>query len=252
MKLSLIGKAAGVSTILLGLWATSENAWTQSSRVDSSKPESQASKEEQTQRVAWPDPSLPRISMVFHHPEVAPNHFEIVVDSAGNGSYLSHSDVKSEATSGLENGDLERAITLTPATRDRIFELSKTARYFDGDFDYTKSRIAFSGKRTLSYIDKERAHSATFTWSENQAIEELDGIFLGISSTMETGWKLEKQLQHEKLALNGELSRLEQSTKNAKMRELQLIAAVLQQIASDESVMVVARRRAERLLKQAR
>jgi hypothetical protein len=203
-------------------------------------------------RVGGPDASLPRISLVFDHPQVAPNHFEIVVDSAGNGSYSSHSEVNPEASDWLRNEDFERTIALSPATRDRIFELAKAARYFNGEFDYTKSRVAFTGKKTLSYTDGKQAHSTTYNWSENQAIEELDTIFVGISSTLETGWRLQRQLQHEKLALNSELASLEQSTKRSKGRELQLIADVLQQIAGDESVMGVARRRAERLLQQAK
>lgn len=201
-----------------------------------------------------PDPELPRVSFVFEHPEVAPNHFEIVVDSTGRGSYSSHSELKAESTesSALKNEDLERTFSLSAKTRDRIFNLAKTSRYFDGDFDYTKSRVAFTGKKTLSYTDKKQARSTTFNWSENSAVEELGGIFLGISSTLESGWRLEQLLQHEKLALNAELARLEQSYKNSQTKEMQLIAEVLQRIANDPTVMVVARRRAERLLQGAR
>jgi hypothetical protein len=225
------------------------DGWAQSSSPSSSEPA-----EVHKTHAGGPDSSLPHISLVFEHPQVSPNHFEIVVDSAGNGSYSSHSEVNADATDGnaLGNQDLERTIALSPATRDRIFELAKAARYFNGEFDYTKSRVAFTGKKTLSYKDAKLAHSTTYNWSENQAIEELDTIFLGISSTLETGWRLQRQLQHEKLALNSELASLEQSTKRSKGRELQLIADVLQQIAGDGSVMGVARRRAERLLQQAK
>ena len=200
-----------------------------------------------------PDKELPTVTFIFDHPEVAPNHFEIVLDRSGQGSYASHSDPKSEETedAALRDEDLQRTFTVSQRTLERIFELTKTARYFDGDFDYTKSRIAFTGKKTLSYKDKKRSSSTTFNWSENQAIDDLQNIFLGLSSTLESGARLEHMLKHEKLALNGELASLEQAARNRRTREIQMIAPVLQQIAADESVMVVARRRAENLLASA-
>ena len=126
-----------------------------------------------------PDSSLPRVSMVFDHPEVAPNHFEIVVDSTGNASYISHSESKPDSldATSLSNRDFERTFTLSSSTRDRIFQLAKAARYFNGDFDFTKSRIAFTGKKTLSYQDSMQAHSTTFNWSENPAIHSQKGSY---------------------------------------------------------------------------
>jgi hypothetical protein len=197
-----------------------------------------------------PDQELPTVTFVYDHPEVAPNHFEITVDRSGKGSYVSHSDPKPDdgESARLKDEDLQRTFSLSQRTLERIFDLAKTARYFDGEFDYTKSKIAFTGKKTLSYKDKKRGTSTTFNWSENQAIDELGSIFLGISSTLESGARLEHMLQHEKLALNSELASLEQSAKNRQTREIQLIAPVLQRIAAEDSVMTVARRRAERLL----
>ncbi len=203
----------------------------------------------------WPDPLLPKVSFVFDHAEITPSHFEIVVDSLGKGSYSSRSDpggdssrTASLSTEAAKGEDLGVTFTLSSSTNDRIFALAKSTNYFDGNFDYTKSKIAFTGKKTLSYIDSKHATSATFNWSENAAIEELGTIFLGISSTLETGARLQHLIHHDKLGLNAELSKLEQSTQNRQMREIYLIADVLQRIASDSSVMMVARRRAERLL----
>ena len=139
-----------------------------------------------------PDEPLPRVSFVFDHPQVPPNHFEIIVDSLGRGSYASHSEVKAEDpdAGAQKNEDLQRTFTLSPNTRDRIFELARATRYFNGSFDYTKSRVAFTGKKTLSYIHKEQAQTTTFNWSENHSIEELSAIFLGISLTLESGARL--------------------------------------------------------------
>ena len=240
-------RACAHSALLLLLWVTSAGACTQQNHpVPGEQSKSQP-------QVSAPDESLPRVSFVFDHPQVPPNHFEMVVDSLGRGSYASHSELKADEPEAIaaKNEDLEKTFTLSPSTRDRIFELARATRYFNGSFDYTKSRVAFTGKKTLSYIHKEQAHSTTFNWSENQSIEELAAIFLGISYTLESGVRLEQLLQHEKLALNGELTRLEQSSKNRQTKEMQLIREVLLRIANDPSVMVVARRRAERLLQGA-
>src|SRR5438105_56814 len=80
-----------------------------------------------------PDTSLPRVSLVYDHPEVAPNHFEIEVDSAGNASYTSRSESKPDSldATSLSSGDFARTFKLSATTRDRIFQLAKAARYFD-------------------------------------------------------------------------------------------------------------------------
>jgi|SRR5579864_1148067 len=236
---------SGRALRFIGLWilvAVACTSWSQNSEP-SDIPSTAAGQ-------SGPNKELPTVSFIFDHPEVAPNHFEIVLDRSGKGSYASHSDPKSEDAedTALKDEDLQRTFTVSQRTLERIFELTKAARYFDGDFDYTKSKIAFTGKKTLSYKDKQRSSSTTFNWSENQAIDELQNIFLGLSSTLESGARMEHMLKHEKLALNGELASLELAARNRQTREIQMIAPVLQQIAADESVMVVARRRAERLL----
>src|SRR4051812_10840125 len=40
----------------------------------------------------------PKVTFVFDHPEVAPNHFEIVVDRSGKGRYVSHSDPNADSS----------------------------------------------------------------------------------------------------------------------------------------------------------
>src|SRR5436309_2131402 len=92
----------------------------------------------QTTRSSAPDQELPNITFVFDHPELAPNHFEIVVDRMGKGSYVSHSDPKPEDAENarLKDEDLQRTFLLSRRTLERVFDLAKTARYFDGEFDY--------------------------------------------------------------------------------------------------------------------
>src|SRR2546423_15257988 len=57
-----------------------------------------------------PDQELPTVTFVFDHPQVAPNHFEIVVDRAGMGSYVSHSDPKADdaESARMKDEDLQR------------------------------------------------------------------------------------------------------------------------------------------------
>ena len=58
-------------------------------------------------------------------------------------------------------------------------------------------------------------------------------------------------MRFDKLGLNQELSGMEQAAHSGQLRELQIIAPVLQQIASNSGYMNIARERARNLLQLA-
>src|SRR4051812_46767882 len=107
--------------------------------------------------------ALPKVRFVFDYEAMEVPHYEIEADANGHATYKSTG--KPDAQSG-EVETLKKEFNLSPATRSRIFELAKQADYFKGSFDYTKNRVAFTGKKTLSYSDKTHNGSATFNWSE--------------------------------------------------------------------------------------
>ncbi|HTC78411.1 MAG TPA: hypothetical protein VK657_07330, partial [Terriglobales bacterium] len=141
--------------------------------------------------------------------------------------------------------------TMGAADRQRIFALARQAGYFNGNFDFSKHKVAQTGVKTLAYEDATRHYQTTYNWSQNPAISELNSIFMAISNTLESGRRLSYLMRFDKLGLEKELKGMEQAAAAGELRELAAIAPTLEQLASDASYMHIVQERARHLLKLA-
>ena len=174
-----------------------------------------------------------------------PSHYEIVVSSDGSGSYSSNGQLSQES----EPADpAPLKFTLSGNIRNQIFELAKKTNYFKGNIDSGHKNIAHTGNKVLTYKDADHNSQATYNYSSIPAIQDLTGIFQGLSATLEFGRRLTYFKKYEKLALDDDLKRMEQMQREKNLGDLQAIAPVLNDIANDSSVMNVSRARALRLL----
>jgi len=103
----------------------------------------------------------------------------------------------------------------------------------------------------LAYKDAERSTSATYNYSQNQAVQNLTALFQSLSTTLEFGRRLEFYRRYQKLALDDELKRIEAMAKQNSLEELSALAPILKQIADDQTVINPVRARAQRLLQTA-
>jgi hypothetical protein len=189
--------------------------------------------------------AIAKIHFAYDHDALETPHYEFDVYADGHASY------KSSGKADTQTGEVEtlsKEFKVSPATRSRIFELAKAADYFNGSFEYTKNKVAFSGKKTLSYADPTRNGSTSFNWTENKAVTELSGIFQGMSATLEAEPRLRRLRRFDKLGLNAELAKLEQMAASGWLTEIDLIGDILREISQDGTIMGMARHRADHLL----
>lgn len=193
---------------------------------------------------------LPSVTFTQAFPRAEPAYFSLRIDSARHASYESR---REEGEPGQpELGEPYRVqFVISQATTRRIFALAESLRYFQGDWDFKKHRIADTGRKTLLYSDSTRSHQTTYNWSENRAVQELTDIFQGISNTQEAAYDLDRLRRYDRLGLNRQLQRMEELAKNGWLRELQVIAPLLEKLANDREIMHIARQRAQRLLQAA-
>jgi hypothetical protein len=192
------------------------------------------------------------VTFTLDFPQSSPAHYSITADSSGKGTYTSEATKADLSPDQPANAEPFRYnFTLSPATREKIFELAARAKYFSGNVDYTKHNIANTGAKSLAYKDAKRNTEAKYNYTTNAAIQELTTLFQSISSTLEFGQRLDYAYRYQKLALDDQLKSVEESAKQNGLAELQAIAPLLKQIAADHSVMNVTRARAERLLARA-
>jgi hypothetical protein len=196
-------------------------------------------------------PAVPVVTFTFDWPSVQPHHYSISVDSTGSAAYQSRI-AQGTASQSIEGDPYMVKFEVSAPVRSRIFQLARDANYFNGNFEYKKHKIAFSGNKTLAYSDFNQQHETSYNWSENPAIQQLTTIFEGISNTQEAGRRLEQLRRYDKLGLDAELENMEQMEHKHSLLELRSIAPILQEIAADPSVMNVARERAQRLLQAAK
>jgi hypothetical protein len=190
-----------------------------------------------------------RITFSLDFPNSEPEHYTISVDGSGRSSY--ESDAK--LTDQSEEKDIFHLdFALSAGSRDRVFDLAKRARYFQGDLETKIPNLAFTGKKTLSYKDGQKSTQATYNYSAEPAVQELTTFFQRLSVTLEFGRQLQYYYRYQKLALDDELKQIEEMSQDNQLSELAAIAPILQQISNDASVMRVARARSLRLLSKIR
>jgi hypothetical protein len=206
------------------------------------------------QSPATPPVSTITFDLVF--PGAQPAHYRIVVDSSGQSSYRSDDDAgPAPRTSPATPGTLP--FTMSEATRSRIFALARQLNYFQGNYDYTRHRVANTGVKTLTYREgpddspasaNGPRHSTTYNYSDNPAIQQITAIFQGIGVTAELAGRLEHLRRFDRLGLDAELRHAEEMARSGQLLELQLAVPALRAVADDPATLRLTRERARRLL----
>jgi hypothetical protein len=188
------------------------------------------------------------VSFKLDFPGADPSHYEIVIASDGQGSYISNGKLD-EKSDPADPEPLQ--FVVSENIRTQVFDLAKRANYFTGKVDSGRKNIANTGAKTLGYKDANHNSEATYNYSLLQPIEQLTSIFQNLSTTMEFGRRLVYLHKYEKLALDDQLKRMEEMQRENGLADVGAITPVLKDIANDSSVMNVSRARALRLLASA-
>ena len=184
--------------------------------------------------------SLPSIIFSRTWANGAPQYFKIEVTQDGRAVYSSQQPSTNDPQ--VQKVDLAKQLTL------RIFVLAQRANYFQGNFDYSKHKVAQTGLKTLAYSDAGRHFQTSYNWSENASIEQLTQIFEGLSQTLESGRKLATDIRYDRLGVAADLQSLEDAANSGEAVDLELIHPILVQINSDTALMHIAQQRAGHLL----
>jgi hypothetical protein len=181
---------------------------------------------------------------VFDNPEQPLLRYTLTLGADGSARY--EVPPSADAAAGIVS-----TFKISDANRDKAFGLAKSLNNLDGNFDFTKHRIAFTGWRTFTYRSGAKVHSTRFNWSETKAATELAALFEGIAATLEAESQLRYLRKYDKLGLNAYLGTLEKKAKSGWLKELPLLAKVFSELSNDPGVMNIARQRAQRLARAA-
>jgi len=194
-----------------------------------------------------PDKDAAAVTFTLDFPGSQPEHYSITVPSEGRVHYQSSGRLSADSDV-TDSFDFD--FDISAETRSKIFALAQKAGYFQKDLD-THKKLAFTGKKTLSYKDARRTGESAYNFSSNPAAQELTALFQNLSATLEFGHRLDYDHRYQKLALDEELKGMEQMESTHMLVEVSAIQPILEQIVADQSVVNVARARARRLLESA-
>jgi hypothetical protein len=185
------------------------------------------------------------VSFSLDFPGANPGHYEIIVGEDGRGSYSSNGQLNKDSDPA---DPAPLPFTLSDKVRQQVFDLAQRAHYFKGKVDSGNRKIANTGVKVLTYKSEGQNSQATYNYSPVAPVQQLTGIFEGLSTTLEFGRRLSYFRKYQKLALDEDLKRMEEMQKEDNLGDIQAIAPILNGIADDTSVMNVSRARALRLL----
>ncbi len=175
-------------------------------------------------------------------PDALPPYYSVAVESTGRTTYYS-------TPRSAGSGDpYTLRFTLSPDAQKRVFDLAKQAHFFKGDFDFKKSKIAFTGAKTLYFENGKEENHTAYNYSDNLAIQQLTKLFQDISETVEIGRVIADKYRFDKLGVDSEMKKLEEASKDDRVAELQAIQPILTRISKDTNMMNITRRRADALL----
>lgn len=192
------------------------------------------------------DPAQPFVRFRFDWSQGFPwQKYSITVQSDGKA----HFDGVPHADDSSDSSPYQQDFTMSPANRQKIFELAQKLNYFQGNFNAHLKHVAQTGEKTLQYESPRVAGSTTYNWSQNQAVQQLTSLFTGIAMTIDYGRKLAFQYRYDKLGIDQRLHELEGLEASHEVEDLAIIAPMLSKIASDPDMMNISRESARRLLK---
>jgi len=178
-----------------------------------------------------------------------PAHYVISIASDCRATYESNGKLTPQSDA---DDSFHLEFTASAATCTRVFDLAKQAHYFEREIDSKKKNLASTGIKVLSYKDAQKTTKATYNYSTIPSVQELTEIFQGLAATLEFGRRLQYDHQYQKLALDDEMKRMQESETSRGLQDVSAIEAILQQIVNDPSVIQVVRARAQRLLAAAK
>jgi hypothetical protein len=195
--------------------------------------------------------SRPTVSFAFERKGIPVSKFTLNIQQDGSAIYEGEEVAQSSQYGtpvALPPHPFHSAVSLSPATSARVFELAHKANHFNITCTSKLKNIADTGTKTLTYSGPDAAGACTYNYSDVKEVQTLTEIFEGVAETMDKGRELDRLRRYDRLGLDAAIKFLAQEVAEGRALEVQTIAASLNAIASDTQVMDRVRAKANALL----
>ena len=195
-----------------------------------------------------------QVSFKFDRIGLPVPHFTLRVNENGTGTYQAdQAEIPATETSmrGQAAQHIDRPVNLNSGTVAKIFKAAQSLDHFNVECASKAKNIADTGTKTLTYSGSDGAGTCVYNYSENKTVQSLTDIFLGISSTLDEGRKLEFLHRYDRLGLDAEMNSFADEVMEGRALELGTISSTLTSIADDTAVIQRVRVRAAKMLELA-
>ena len=200
--------------------------------------------------VAWGQAER-TVRLEYSNPGLIPAAWTLELHPDGSGHFHSERGSAPQGSAGwMEPPDLDMDVHVSAAFASHVFDTAAAERYFRMDCE-SHAKVAFQGRKQLSYAGPDGSGSCSFNYSKEKAVQELADSLEAVATTIIGGARLERLRQHDRLGLDQEMQNLTEMTADGRAAELSVIREELERIAGDEALMDRVRRRARELLAKA-
>lgn len=172
-----------------------------------------------------------------------PEFVEIKIFESGSGTY----DIRQ-----LDEEASPQPFEVSPALAQKIFALAAELHHFQNVSLDIHRRIANLGQKTFRYEKAEEAYEVSFNYTIDSAATQLLQIFEGLARQETDLSNLERAMRYDRLGVNDALLHLEADFKNKVFPEPERMLPALDQLASDDHYLDIARQRARALAERIR
>ncbi len=167
-----------------------------------------------------------------------PEFIEIVVRQDG----AARADVRQ-----LDEAAAPEAFDVGPPVREKIFEMARELRNFQGaDLDVHR-RVAYLGQKTFRWEKGAEAYETQYNYTLDTNASRLQLIFEGLAQQQVDLATLEQKLRYDRLGVNDALRQFEHNVNQRTLPEPERFLPVLDRIAEDTRLIEMARQRARAL-----
>jgi hypothetical protein len=167
-----------------------------------------------------------------------PEFVEIKVNQAGVGTC----DIRQ-----LDEEASPQPFEVSPAMAQRIFELASHLHNFQGVDLEVHRRLANLGEKTFVYQSGPETHSTSFNYTLDESATQLVNVFEGLAKQNGDLSDLVRTMRYDHLGVNDVLQQIENDYNTKQLAEPERLLPTLDQVASDEKFVDIARQRARNL-----
>jgi hypothetical protein len=165
---------------------------------------------------------------------------EVEFDGSGRGKFRFIRKGGEEIVNKLE---------VSATLLSRIQTIFDSLNFIDGNEEYQhKKDFSHLGKMTITMARNGKERSTSFNYTDNQAMSRLVEIFRNIAIQETRVFEIETVRSTDPISTPAQMRLLENELRSNHIADPQRIVPILLEIKSDESVPLIARNHAERLL----